>query len=224
MSVQSHGAACQGSQQLDRRDLGYTPTNFLGQVLAQQAIGVLTGTALPRTMRVAEVDAYAGVNSQFGMAGYFLALVIGQALASRRTDGIESSCETCQRRSRSGIFHARQQHQTAGSLNEHANRGQVAGILDEVTFLLVRHEFVRGEAPDGSRYLLRRVFSAQHGGNDISARTSIAGRLAGNRRWRSFQSTGTSSHTEAALSPGGDGNSVLKLKLSISGWYCMGTP
>lgn len=154
---------------------------------------------------------------------YFLALVIGHAIASRRTNGIESPCETCQRQGRSRIFHARQRHQTAGLLNEHADRGLVAGILDEVTFSLVWHEFVRGEAPDGSRYLLQRVFSAQHDGNDISARTSVAGRLAGNRRWRSFQSTGTSSHTEAALSPGGDGNSVLKLKLPISGWYRMGT-
>jgi hypothetical protein len=44
-------------------------------------------------MRVAEVDAYARVGSQFGMPCHFIALVIGQALAQRRTDGIELGCE-----------------------------------------------------------------------------------------------------------------------------------
>ena len=33
----------------------------LGKILTQQGVGVLTGAALPGTMRVAEVDAHAGV-------------------------------------------------------------------------------------------------------------------------------------------------------------------
>ena len=38
----------------------------LGQILTQQAVGVLTGAALPGTMWIAEVDAHAGVGRQFG--------------------------------------------------------------------------------------------------------------------------------------------------------------
>jgi hypothetical protein len=114
----------------------------LGQILTQQAVGVLTGAPLPGTMRVAEVDAHAGVGRQFGMAGHFLSLVIGQALAQRRTDGIELGCEGCQCRGSSGTFHARQQHQTAGALNEHADRGLVAGTLDEIAFPVARHDGV----------------------------------------------------------------------------------
>ena len=76
------------------------------------------------------------------MAGHLLSLVVGQALAQRRTDGIELGCEGRQRSGGSGIFHARQQHQTAGALNEHADRGLVAGTLDEIAFPVARHDAV----------------------------------------------------------------------------------
>ena len=47
--------------------------------------------------------------------------------AQRRTDGIEIGREGRQRGGGSDIFHARQQDQTAGALNEHADCGLVAG-------------------------------------------------------------------------------------------------
>lgn len=43
----------------------------LGQILTQQAVDILTGAALPGAMWIAEVDAYAGVGRQFGMASHF---------------------------------------------------------------------------------------------------------------------------------------------------------
>jgi hypothetical protein len=55
----------------------------LGQVLAQQAVGVLTGAALPGAVRIAEVNLHAGGGSEFAMAGHLLALVVGEALAQR---------------------------------------------------------------------------------------------------------------------------------------------
>jgi hypothetical protein len=93
-------------------------------------------------MRVAKIHAHTGVGRQFGMAGRFLFLIVGQALAQRRTDGIELGREGRQCRGRSGIFHARQQHQTAGALNEHADRGLVASALDEIAYPITRHDSV----------------------------------------------------------------------------------
>ena len=114
----------------------------LGQILTQQAVGVLAGAALPGAMRVAEINAHAGVGRQVGMPCHLLALVVGQALAQRRTDGIELGREARQRRGSSGIFHAREQHQAAGALDQHTDCGLVASALDEVTFLMARHDTI----------------------------------------------------------------------------------
>ena len=50
----------------------------LGEVLAQQAVGVLVGAALPGAVRVGEVDGEAGVDAQLGVLGHLGALVPGQ--------------------------------------------------------------------------------------------------------------------------------------------------
>ena len=52
-----------------------------GQVLPQQPIGVLTGTALPRAVRIAEVDLHARALGEALMARHLAALVVGQRLA-----------------------------------------------------------------------------------------------------------------------------------------------
>lgn len=69
----------------------------LGQVLAQQSVGVFTGAALPGAMRVAEVDLPAGVGGQFRMPGHLLALVVGQGLAHRCGNQIEIGGKAGQR-------------------------------------------------------------------------------------------------------------------------------
>ena len=53
----------------------------LGQVLAQQPVGVLAGAALPRTVGVAEVDLHAGLRRQIDVPGHLLALVVGTNVA-----------------------------------------------------------------------------------------------------------------------------------------------
>ena len=50
----------------------------LGQVLAQQAVGVLVGAALPGRVRVAEVDVQAGGLGDLDVVGHLPALVPGQ--------------------------------------------------------------------------------------------------------------------------------------------------
>jgi hypothetical protein len=47
----------------------------------------------------------------------------------------------------------------------------------------------------------------------------VASHLASNGRRRSFQCTSDGPHTEAALSHRGNGNSVLRLKLLVSGRF-----
>lgn len=55
----------------------------LGQVLAQQPVGVLASAALPGAVWIAEVHRHAGASCEVLVARQFLALVIGQALAHR---------------------------------------------------------------------------------------------------------------------------------------------
>ncbi len=50
----------------------------VGQVLAQQAVGVLVGTALPRAVRIAEVDLDIGRQGEAPVVGKFFAAVPGQ--------------------------------------------------------------------------------------------------------------------------------------------------
>jgi len=52
----------------------------LGKILSQQTIGVLIGSALPWTLRVAEVNSDVGRQRKSSMVGKFLAAVPGQGL------------------------------------------------------------------------------------------------------------------------------------------------
>src|SRR3990172_3256147 len=50
----------------------------LREVLAQQAVRVLVRAALPRAVRVAEVDRYTGIDMQLSMLGHLGALIPGE--------------------------------------------------------------------------------------------------------------------------------------------------
>lgn len=52
----------------------------LGQLLAQQPIGVFAGAALPGAVRIAEAHSYAGGGRQIGMAAYLAALAVGHVV------------------------------------------------------------------------------------------------------------------------------------------------
>src|SRR5258707_9953563 len=77
----------------------------LWQILTQQPVGVLTGAALPGTVRIAEVHAHAGGGAELLMAGHFLALVVGEALAQGCSDRVQLGSETGQGRGCGGVFH-----------------------------------------------------------------------------------------------------------------------
>src|SRR6202049_4745744 len=76
----------------------------LGQILPQQPVGVLAGTALPWTVRIAEVHAHAGGGAELLMAGHFLTLVVGEALAQWGGDRIQFGSEARQGRVGGGGF------------------------------------------------------------------------------------------------------------------------
>src|SRR5260370_17887182 len=106
----------------------------LWQVLPQQPVGVLAGTALPRTVWIAEVHAHAGGGAELLMAGHFLTLVVGEALAQWGGDRIQFGSEARQGRGGGGGFHLRQQHPATGPLDQHPDGRLVAGALDGVAF------------------------------------------------------------------------------------------
>ncbi len=78
--------------------MAWKSTTFAGEVLAQQAVGVLVRAALPGALGVAEEHLHAGVDGELGMAGHLQPLIpcqrsaqlLGQRLdlaGQRRADG-----------------------------------------------------------------------------------------------------------------------------------------
>src|SRR5258708_10683119 len=61
----------------------------LWQVLTQQPVSVLTGAALPGTVRIAEVHAHASGGAKFLMAGHFLSPVVRKTLAQGGGERVE---------------------------------------------------------------------------------------------------------------------------------------
>jgi hypothetical protein len=57
----------------------------LGKILADEAIGVFVGRALPWAVRVAEVDLDFQLVSQFGVSCHFLSLIAGHEQVEQRT-------------------------------------------------------------------------------------------------------------------------------------------
>src|SRR5258708_13973699 len=51
----------------------------LGEVLAEQSVGVLVGASLPGAVGVAEVDVHVGVDAELGMFAPLFALLPGQS-------------------------------------------------------------------------------------------------------------------------------------------------
>jgi hypothetical protein len=58
-----------------------TQVGTLGHVLAEQAVGVLVGAALPRAARIAEVDLHAQVDGELGVLGHLPAVVPSEGAA-----------------------------------------------------------------------------------------------------------------------------------------------
>src|SRR5919112_3950830 len=111
-----------------------------GQVLAQQAVGVLVGAALPGGMRVGEVNAQARERGQFLVARHLLARVIGQGEAQRCRPRQQAGGEAIARRLGFGVHQLDQDQLAAGPLDQRADRGTIAGPLDQIAFPMSGHQ------------------------------------------------------------------------------------
>ena len=106
----------------------------LGEVLAQETVGVLAGSPFPGAMRVAEIDLDPGLGGQLGMARHIFALVIGQRLAHRLSNAVELTRVARQGGGGSGLVHLGQQDQAGGPFDQNPHRRAVTRPLEEVTF------------------------------------------------------------------------------------------
>ena len=111
----------------------------LGQILPQQAVGVLVGRALPGAVGVGEVDPQVQPLGQLLVAGHFLALVVGQGFAQARRQGAQAPRKACQDRLGVGAIDFGQQDEAALALDQGTNSAGVAGALDEVAIPVAGH-------------------------------------------------------------------------------------
>ena len=124
-----------------------------GEVLAEQAVGVLVGAALPWALRVAEVDLQTGIDPQLGVLGHLRALIPGQRAAQLLGQGEDRVGDRVthlfgavpgDRRpvldswlAIVGWREVQQHREPARALHQGADRG-VAGPEDQVAFPVAR--------------------------------------------------------------------------------------
>jgi len=111
----------------------------LGQVLAQQAIGVLVGAALPRAVRIGKEDPDRQPLRQALVLGHLFPAIIGQRFAQQRGHVPEFLCEALSGTRRIRPLHPYQDDQARRPLHQGADGRAIAGPLDEVAFPVARH-------------------------------------------------------------------------------------
>src|SRR6185436_3203427 len=122
----------------------------LREVLAQQSVGVLVGAALPRALRIAEVDLDTRIDLQPIMLGHFSALIPGQRTAQFFGQGDDGACNRVAHglssvsRERRPVLHAwsfavpckagkMQQHREARRAFDQRAEGRTAKAQDKVS-------------------------------------------------------------------------------------------
>ena len=114
----------------------------LGEILPEQAVGVLVDVALPRTVRVGEVDLDAGHLGEPFVLSHFTPPIVGQGQTPLRVDAAEHGSETSDCRSDSCMIHFSQCDEERASLNQRANGGRIARTLDQIALPMARHDAV----------------------------------------------------------------------------------
>ena len=115
-----------------------TQVAALGQILPQQAVGVLVDAALPGTVRIGEVDFHPGGFRQPVMRCHFPALIVRQRQTPLRLDPIQHMTESAQRRLSTGVVHPGQYREQGGALHQRPDSRAVLRPLDEITFPVPR--------------------------------------------------------------------------------------
>lgn len=139
-----------------------------------QAIDVLVAAALPRTVRVAEVDRHTGLLRDFCMPCHLPSLVVSHAPAYRQRHAIQRCAEPLHRRGRCRVIHLHQHQIAAGTLDQGAHRRGVGLTLDQIALPVTGHQPIFD--------LWRMHMDADHVGDLAtpihSARAWLAGCLA----------------------------------------------
>ena len=111
------------------------------QVLAQQPVGVLVGAALPRALRIAEVDIDLGCEREATMVGKFLAAVPGQRPAEFARQGAGLLDQRCNDRVGLLVGDLGQDHVARLALDQGHDMA-AARARDQVAFPMPRHRAI----------------------------------------------------------------------------------
>ena len=110
----------------------------LGEILAQQAVGVFVDAALPWAVWVGEVDLDARLLGQFPMAGHFFSPVIGHGEPVLRVDPGQNAGEAFHGGLGACAVHPGQGHEEGLALHQSADGGTVVSALDGVALPVAR--------------------------------------------------------------------------------------
>ena len=102
------------------------------EILAQQAMGVLVDAALPRAVRIGEIDGDAGHFGKAFVLGHFAPLIVGHGKAALSLDPVENRAESGDGGFGGCIFHLGQSDEQRGALDQGADGGSVASTFDEI--------------------------------------------------------------------------------------------
>ena len=111
----------------------------LGEILAQQTIGVLVGTPLPGRMRIGKVDLDRETVRQPFMFRHFFSPIVGQRFPQRSGDMSQFLCEPFAGTARICAVHAGQDPQADRPLHQSPDRRPIACALEAIAFPVARH-------------------------------------------------------------------------------------
>ena len=111
----------------------------LRQVLAQQAIRILVGAALPGAVRIGKEDLDREPPGQLLVLGHLFAPIVRQGFAQCGGDVPEFLREALAGTRRIRPLHPSQDDQTRRPLYQRADHRAITGSLDEIAFPVARH-------------------------------------------------------------------------------------
>ena len=124
----------------------------LGQVPAQQPVGIFTGATLPRAVRIGKENLDRKPPSQMFVLGSLVASIVGQGLGSRAGTCRSFLANPSRALVASRLVHPAKINQARRPLHQRSDRRSIAGALDEIAFPVARHRAGgHGDGPVGNR-------------------------------------------------------------------------
>lgn len=114
----------------------------LRRILADRWIDVFIATALPGTIRGAEVNSHTCALSDFGMARYFAALVVREHCTRCQRHAIQRRAETFHGRRSGAVIHSYQYQIACAVLDQRADCRGIALTFDQVALPITERQTV----------------------------------------------------------------------------------